>query len=302
MKFHHLALILLSTPAFGQSLNNLNLDYWYDPNAELELIINPINTGKQVRVYYQITSTRKENTIGSYSIAWENRQSLTEKSGEAISATDSVIDKTINSISGMLTFPGSTKRWYLTAKVTNNSTQGFFYFYKPIDPLWPVNNVVTVNRNALMKRYVALGSEVSGSKPIGKNVQGFMYKKIFDAAQPSFAELGRTDPFLKADSVFVLPNTFIPKSIGLYLFQEDTTSAMGISFLATERSYPKFTSLASLAGPLIYITTDEEYQRLGAALTDKAAFDKVILEITRDKERAKNLMRSYFQRVEAANR
>src|SRR5205085_9004136 len=41
--------------------------------------------------------------------------------------------------------------------------------------------------------------------------------------------------------------------------------------------------------------------RLVLAGKDKVKFDKVILDITRDKDRAKNVIRKYFRRVELAN-
>jgi GWxTD domain-containing protein len=84
--------------------------------------------------------------------------------------------------------------------------------------------------------------------------------------------------------------------------QEDTASAQGLSFLAMDGGFPKYNSISALEPPLIYISTDEEYQQLLEAKNDKSSFDRVILDITRDRDRARNFMRSYFQRVEASNR
>ena len=87
---------------------------------------------------------------------------------------------------------------------------------------------------------------------------------------------------------------------GLYLIQSDTNSTQGLSVRA-EDDYPKFTKVPSLAGPLIYICTKQENDRLVLAKNDKRAFDRVILGITQDTERAKKLIRNYFRRVEHAN-
>ena len=67
-------------------------------------------------------------------------------------------------------------------------------------------------------------------------------------------------------------------------------------------TYPKFNKIEDLTGPLIFITTPDEYKQLLKVNGDKPAFDKVVLDITRDKDRARNFMRSYFQRIEQANR
>jgi len=293
--------LLIAVTGFAQSLSSLNLDYWHNPNAELEFLIAPVQTAKQQLVYYQLITNRKESPASSYSIDWENRETLNDKTGLPIS-NDSIISQSTNSRIGVLALPTSSKIWYITAKVTNLETQAIFYFYKPVDPLWPVNNFTMVDGSPWLKDFLTAGSHVSLGIPAKKVAYGFLFKKNFSAALPPFAEAEKTDPFLKADSTFVLDQSFVPKTNGLYLIQEDTTSGKGISFMVMNPNYPKYTRVELLAAPLIYLTTDDEFNELTAAQSNKAAFDKVILEITRDKERAKSLMRSYFQRVETANR
>ncbi|MEJ0054732.1 MAG: GWxTD domain-containing protein [Bacteroidota bacterium] len=112
------------------------------------------------------------------------------------------------------------------------------------------------------------------------------------------------DRFLFPDSTFtVAPGGEVGpfKREGLYLAQEDTVSAEGFSFMVKKNPYPKFNKLGEIKGPLLFVTTREENDKLGDAGEDKAKFDKIILDITNDKERAKNFMRNYFKRVEIAN-
>ena len=293
---------LAGLTASSQSIAGLNFNYWYDPNAQVEFALSPVKASGYDLIYYRLFANRKESPIDSYSIAWESRTSLGEKNVEVLKVKDSVISKEVSLLVGCIRVPTSTKLWYVLAKVTNTSTQEFFHYYKVVDPLWPVNNLLIQDGKPVQRNYVSEGNSFSLAKNPGKPVYGFLYKTVFPNALPAFAEALRIDPFLKADSTFVVGNNFAPKSKGLYLFQEDTTAAQGISFLVTDKNYPKFTSIALLAAPFVYITTDDEYNQLLAAKSDKPAFDKVILEITRDKERAKNLMRSYFQRVEMSNR
>jgi GWxTD domain-containing protein len=68
-----------------------------------------------------------------------------------------------------------------------------------------------------------------------------------------------------------------------------------------KENFPKFTKLEELLAPLILVTTPEEYSELSNAKTDKPRFDKVILNMTGDKFRAKDFMKQFFRRVELAN-
>jgi GWxTD domain-containing protein len=129
------------------------------------------------------------------------------------------------------------------------------------------------------------------------------YNHDFPAAVPPFSEgVGRVSAALKADSIYTLPanQPVTLTSEGLYLVQGDTTSANGFSFRVVN-DYPRYTTLESLANPLIYLCTKQEFDRIKAAEGDKKAFDKVILSITGDAGRARELMRNYFRRVEWAN-
>ena len=71
--------------------------------------------------------------------------------------------------------------------------------------------------------------------------------------------------------------------------------------LGVTNVYPRFSSITDLAQPLLYVTTPEEFNEINLAGNDKARFDKVILDMTGDRDRAKTFMRSYFRRVELAN-
>lgn len=75
----------------------------------------------------------------------------------------------------------------------------------------------------------------------------------------------------------------------------------GLAF-RVEDDYPQYTKLVNLSGPLIYISTRQESERLALAKGNKKAFDRIVLSIASDTERARILMRNYFRRVELANR
>ena len=300
--FLFFVLTIINLASNGQALTGLNLNYWYDPNHEMEFALAPVKMGDRMMLYYQLNSNRKENSIDLYSISWELRNSLGDRSGQELIGNNAVLNKSENQLQGVLIAALPTSLSYAIAKIINTESQETFYFYKPLDPIWPVNISIAIEDKPWFQNYLPQGKKVVINTKDDKPVYCFYYNEIFAPALPPFAEPVRSDPFLKADSIFTLQHSFTPTRNGLYLMQEDTTSAQGLSFLALDGGFPKYNSIAALAEPLIYISTDEEYQQLKAAKNDKAMFDRVILDITRDKDRARNFMRSYFQRVEAANR
>ena len=139
-------------------------------------------------------------------------------------------------------------------------------------------------------------------KGIGRDIVSF-YDDDFPAAVPAFSEgMGRVARSMKADSTYAIsantPITFDQK--GLYLVQKDTNAAEGFAF-RIENDYPRLAKVESLADPLVYICTKQEFARVKEAKGDKKAFDRVILGITGSPDRAKDFMRNYYKRVEWAN-
>jgi GWxTD domain-containing protein len=51
----------------------------------------------------------------------------------------------------------------------------------------------------------------------------------------------------------------------------------------------------------VFVSTQDEFIQLQQSNGDKVVFDKTIIGITRDRDRAKRFMKSYYTRVELAN-
>lgn len=286
--------------AEAQTLESLNISHWYDDTNEINFMLFPVVTGTQATVFYQVTANRKEYPSQTYTIEWESRSSFYDRAVQPLTANDSLVYQSTLTRSGILSVPVKASAWYVLAKITNTVTHQAYYYFVLIDPLWPVNQFKFASDYVDTRTYLPAGSEIKFTP--NQKLFGFYYKSNFGAAQPPFVEAGSPSPFLITDSTFTFQGSLRPTQPGLYLVQQDSTKAQGIAFLVVDANYPKYTQVAQLAHPLVYITTDDEYLRLTDSKTDKPAFDKVILDITRDRERAKNLMRSYFQRIESANR
>jgi GWxTD domain-containing protein len=87
---------------------------------------------------------------------------------------------------------------------------------------------------------------------------------------------------------------------GLYLL--DAGAARQSGLLVQGGSFPLGTRVQDMITPLIYLTTSAEREALYSAKDQKAAIDNFWLKIARDKNLARDLIRVYYTRVEAANK
>jgi GWxTD domain-containing protein len=287
-----------SLTGWSQSIAGLNLRYLYDPQNDIDLSMKLVNDKSRLTLHYRLLQNGTD-APESYTIAWLRYESITQKEGTVLAAGDST------ALAGKLTYPVPEKPWFLVAKVTSKASAKTWSYVQVMESKYPVNGFLEGPEGIVFKPYAILGQEYAlrgtGSD---QTLHVFYYKPDFTVASPPFTEKGaHVDRFMFADSSFNLPQgqKILLKSKGLYLVQQDTTSAEGFAFQAFNASYPKLTKIEDIPGPLIFVCAKEEHDELLAAGNDKAKVDKVILDITRDKDRAKNFMRSYFRRVELAN-
>ena len=264
--------------------------------------LHQVKQRDSIVVFYSVKSTNASAT--HYILQWERKDSYNQRQGGLILPHDSVI--LVNGrAEGKFVFPKPQKPWVLVAKVMGKAGV-LWVAFKQIEAHYPVNGYLEKDGEkqwlpyrSLTSRYVVRGS---GS---GKPIRFSFYKDAFPTPSPPFAEKEfKMDRFLFPDSTFSIDpgNEIGPfTKEGLYLAQEDTLSSEGFSFIVKKDPYPKYNKLGDLKGPLLFVTTRDENDAIGAAGEDKSKFDKVILDITNDKERAKNFMRNYFRRVEYAN-
>ena len=294
--------VLLS--ASGQAITGFNLSYLYDPDAEVSMELKPGRQGRIINVLYRFIANRKEYTLSEYDIQWERRATVNSRSGDITGLRDSVWVVDEQSRTGIVIASGTDKTGFLVAKVTNRSTRGVWNFVAPLEPNWPGNTYLKDGQLPVTGNAIVTGHTYAiGNFPVRGKLYGYHYRKPFGPAAPPFVSGTVSDRFIGADSTFVLSSpSFSPRAPGLYLLQSDTTSASGIAVFAGKAPYPRLNTIQALTGPLLYLTTAEEQSDLEKAGSDKSRFDKVVLGITRDTERAKSFMRSYYQRVEDANR
>lgn len=159
-----------------------------------------------------------------------------------------------------------------------------------------------------LRNYVNAGDTVIIRDPNGtsKPLFGYRYKHEFDAASSPMNTSARPVPkSLTVDSTLSITTNqpFVLPKEGLYYFMEDTTDASGIGLVVADRRFPKMTRPEKLIKPVLYMSTSTEIGELNQAQDTKKAFDRYWLSLmSGNEEVAKRTLKSYFDRVEDANR
>jgi GWxTD domain-containing protein len=286
----------------GQQLNTINYNYLYASGQEFELDWKIINDGNEITIHYRLELNDTTKRIFDFDILWDARPSLADKEGTPLSNVMPAITSDWVK-SGMVKVDRSLAGQHAVARVIYSEQKRMRVFHKRI----PVRRTPYVETGdfPLTQKFVKKQQPISlrAFSP-DSTIVVFHYPESFPAASPPFAtKQGRVAPIIRSDSVWTIhpASTLTVKENGLYLLQQDTTPLDGVAF-RVEDDYPKLGTLQSLVGPLIYVCTAQEYDKLKAAGNDKAQFDKIILGITGSAERARNFMRTYFRNVELANR
>jgi GWxTD domain-containing protein len=88
---------------------------------------------------------------------------------------------------------------------------------------------------------------------------------------------------------------------GFFYFRLDTSQRIGLTLYRFHDDYPILTDAGLMPWPLRYLMSVKEFRDLTSADDPKSAVDKFWLDAAGNEDRAIELLRSYYSRVEAAN-
>lgn len=298
-----ICLWLTSTMLAGQALRDINYAYLYDPEQPFHFSMTVARDSAGLTASWALGLNDPTSQTGDYVIQWETRSSLIDPEPKALGSGSRIVQhiRDEQELTGNLHLAESPP--VLVARVIHQPKNQAWLFFARVPDQWPVDSWLRANGKAVPHGYVGTGDTITVFGPGGRRIVSF-YNDDFPPGLPAFSErVGAVSPEIRPDSIFsVVPGqSFVVQQPGLYLLQQDTLLARGFAFRA-ESDYPKLSRIENLAGPLIYITTRQENERLLAAKGEKRTFDRVILGITNDAGRARTLIRNYFRRVELANR
>ena len=133
------------------------------------------------------------------------------------------------------------------------------------------------------------------------------YYRTFPIAPPPFSNVNPVFFNYTADSIKQIKLTSgsnytvsIP-SEGFVHFQADTLDREGFTLFRFNEGFPKMSSPKLMIPPLRYLTSRQEYDELTAAENNKKALDDFWLGLTGNKERAKELIKVFYNRAQNAN-
>ncbi|MCC9137308.1 GWxTD domain-containing protein [Pontibacter silvestris] len=160
-----------------------------------------------------------------------------------------------------------------------------------------INNYVTVNDKLLVRHYGAQSDSVQESLTV------HFFDTDFAPALPPMSMRQEPGPrTLAVSDILSFPSndTITFDREGVYLI--DPNASYSKSILVKKWSYPLVTMSDEMLQPLIYLTTSAEREALYNAKDTKEAIDNFWLKIADNESIARGIIRTFYSRVETANR
>jgi GWxTD domain-containing protein len=193
-----------------------------------------------------------------------------------------------------------------------NGRQAEFRFDIPLndDLSFPVSDILPMRSGEdipIFNKYIEKGRIFRLVSVYSQQSEAFVYRYGHEFAPnppPMASENADVQQSLQIDSIFSVPlnQPFQLNKQGLYFTQLDTTSLSGTSLRIEGPYYPRFVTAEGLIDPLRYISTSDEMNKLQGAEEAKLALDRYWIKVTRSRQKAKDVIRSYYRQVTAANR
>jgi len=158
------------------------------------------------------------------------------------------------------------------------------------------NSYLTSNDTVFIKNERAM--------PASYNVK--YYKEYSLSPLPAFSLTPFRPHEFRSDSTWKM-NTdggilkFCAKYRGIYHLLADTSGTIGLTLFNMGEFYPLVRTTSEMIKPIRYITTAKEYKNLTSAKDEKAAVDSFWLKSSGNINRAKELIRVYYSRVNFSN-
>jgi GWxTD domain-containing protein len=123
-------------------------------------------------------------------------------------------------------------------------------------------------------------------------------------APPPYAMIKSPAPPAADSSWWIDLDSSVPLKLakeGYYRFTTDSLSNEGLLLSRFYPGFPEITEAKQLLYPLRYLLMRQEYVSMDSARNTKKAVDKFWLDASGSEERARELIRNYYNRVAAAN-
>lgn len=204
-------------------------------------------------------------------------------------------------------------KYLLHCSYTDLNRRSTEVFFVPVD-----NNskqsrqsfmVSTFNRDLPgFKKYYSESDSITVSCRFSnvKEVKVDFYKRDFPLPSPIFA-VDNHQPFdYLADSSFTIEvnsgKYYLFPQKGIYHCRFDENSKEGLSIFRFSKNYPEIKSANEMIEPVRYLVMKKEFEEINTTADIKKSIEKFWLDKSSNPERAKMLIRNYYNRVEDANK
>jgi GWxTD domain-containing protein len=207
----------------------------------------------------------------------------------------------------------SPRSYYVRLKVTDINRNNEVVAVTTIEKDNDLNRQNFIVRSAsndvpIFRSHVKIGEAVTVTYKAKIGVSLFVryYRRDFPLAVPPFS-LAEAKAFQYApDSTFILQlndgtASFAANQKGFYHMQLDTTKRDGITLFNFTPGFPDVKKPEDMIPPLRYITSKQEYEALLSSTNKKVSVEKFWMDCTGNQERAKEIIRKYYNRVQDGN-
>ncbi|MEM6522524.1 MAG: GWxTD domain-containing protein [Bacteroidota bacterium] len=292
-----LAVISICTTA-QSSLSRVNFAYQFDPKAEI-FVNSKAYTVSLDSVALTISIFLNEESIDLKNYKFQLKTSLGYTNPLEPVPFDSVyIGKRGNSyFLKFLTQKWPSNRVLVLEIESRFSSAKYYYDIQPVEVL-PID-ISDAGKVSITQSWVR-----PGEFNTNKSATGLFYDYYFEPALPPMVTRApdpRKEMLVNSNITLTQSAPFNLSDEGLYLFQEDSLAQSAAPVLLVDRYFPKPAKLRQLIDPLIYITQKEEWESLDKDSVSKRDFDQFWLDITRSTDRARKVIKTYYDRIEEAN-
>jgi len=253
------------------------------------------------RIYYRVTLNYESPIILDSNSTLINLQSSTNNKQEyAVGSIRVKINRGNRYLLTVNTYDNNSKR--------NETT---YIDANKMDYLGNQNFIVKdpSNGHIMFSSYfdTAMLASIEYQHPV-KKLYVRIYHNKFPIASPPFSADEYDAPQLYADSSFSIKAQngvfkLNMKSIGMYHIMADSNDIEGLTLFRFDESYPNITQTYQMVTPLRYISCNDEFQKLITSKSPKPDVDNFWLTAaTGSKDRARELIRNYYNRIQDANR
>ncbi len=169
-------------------------------------------------------------------------------------------------------------------------------------------NITNIERIPVFKNIVTGNNAIRiyhASPASGKLFISYYKNNDTPYPKPTYAVVDDPYVYNRYDTLYVVDysqNTALSLAYeGLYYIQFDTLSDEGVSITKFNEGFPKVVTAEELVPPLSYITTTPEFNRLMTSTNKKIAADKFWIKAAGNTDRAREMIRIYYNRVYYAN-